>query len=378
MKARVLLVTRNFPPMVGGMERLNWHMARELAQTHEVRVIAPEGSKIHAPDGVMIMETPLRPLWKFLAHSAWRAVHEARRWEPDTVLAGSGLTALPAWLAARASTARSAVYLHGLDITVNHPLYRMIWLPVIRRMDRVIANSNPTAKLALAAGVSANRLGIVHPGVELPGTIPDPDSVAAFRAEHELGERPLLLSVGRLSARKGLREFVSEALPRIAAAEPAVMLLIVGDPPSDALHAETQTPESIRQAALDAGVSGNIRFLGRIADDALSIAYLAADAHIFPVREIPGDPEGFGMVAIEAAAHGLPTVAFAAGGVVDAVSDGRSGKLIPAGDYVAFSHAVIDMLAHRRELSTSCRRFSEDFAWPEFGVAMRRELGILD
>ncbi len=44
MTPRILLITRNLPPLVGGMERLNWHMADELAKQAEVRVVGPSGS----------------------------------------------------------------------------------------------------------------------------------------------------------------------------------------------------------------------------------------------------------------------------------------------------------------------------------------------
>ena len=54
--------------------------------------------------------------------------------------------------------------------------------------------------------------------------------------------------------------------------------------------------------------------LARVDDQRLSDAYFAADVMVFPVLDLPGDVEGFGMVAVEAAAHGLPTVAFAVGG----------------------------------------------------------------
>src|SRR3546814_3476718 len=76
------------------------------------------------------------------------------------------------------------------------------------------------------AGVAADRISIVHPGVELPDSLADNVAVADFRAKHELGERPLLISVGRLSTRKGLREFVSHALPQIVASCPDVCLLV--------------------------------------------------------------------------------------------------------------------------------------------------------
>ena len=371
---RILLITRNLPPLVGGMERLNWHMAKELSAHAAVRIIAPKGSAAYAPAGVEIIEVPLHPLWKFLVHAQWRALREARRWRPEVVLACSGLTAVPALLAARAASVRAIAYVHGLDLTVPHFVYRKLWLPALRYMDRVIANSRATAALAEHVGVQTVRIGIVHPGVAIPQNLADEQAIARFCAEYDLGKRPLLLSVGRLSARKGLREFVTNALPYIIVRHPHLILLIAGEAPSDALHAQTQTPESIHEAAKHVGVADNVRFLGRLTDAELGTAYDAANVHVFPVREISGDMEGFGMVAIEAAAHGLPTVAFATGGVVEAVEDGQSGHLIAPGDYHAFADAVLQTLANKDTLRASCITFARRFAWPNFGEQIHAQV----
>lgn len=399
-RQRILLVTRNLPPLVGGMERLNWHMADELSKTAEVRVIGPPGSAAMAPADVTVRETTLQPLWKFLQRAWALARHEARAWKPDIVLAGSGLTAPIALSAARLCGAKTCVYVHGLDVAVRHPVYRAVWLRAIRSADRVIANSRATAKLCRSIGVDPARIAIVHPGVDVPAKAadrieqgPEPSSrrepgssafasgpvvfgsAARFRQAHRLGDRPLLLSVGRLSTRKGLREFVTHALPRIVAVRPDVLLLVVGDAPRQALHAEAQTPESIRTAAEAAGVGAQLLFLGVITDYAeLGAVYRASDVHVFPVRDIPGDPEGFGMVAVEAAAHGLPSVAFATGGIVDAVAEGCSGHLVSPGDYAALSDAIISALAERESMRSSCIEFARRFAWPEFGIRLRHHL----
>lgn len=398
-RTRLLLVTRNLPPLLGGMERLNWHMAEELAKVADVRIVGPEGSAVLAPAGIPVREAPLKPLWKFLWCARALARREAKAWRPHIVLAGSGLTAPIARSAARPCGARTAIYVHGLDVAVRHLVYRAIWLPAIRHADRVIANSRATAELCRGVGVDPARIGIVHPGVDLPRDVCDSSAEgeenrseplslpersrskgsgsrdeAHLRERHHLGTRPLLLSVGRLSARKGLREFVAHALPRIVAACPDTMLLVVGDAPNQALHAEAQTPASIREAADLVGVGGCIRFLGKVPDDELMALYHTADVHVFPVREIRGDPEGFGMVALEAAAHGLPTVAFAVGGVIDAVGEGRSGHLIRPGDYTAFADAVLGVLSYREVLRHHSVGFARQLAWPKFGRCIAGQL----
>ena len=375
---RILHITRNLPPLVGGMERLNWHIADELSRCAQVQLIGPEGSAALRPAAVPVTEVPLRPLPRFLLVSAWQAMAVARRFQPHIVLAGSGLTAPAAWLAARASDARAHVYLHGLDAAVQHPAYRAVWHPAIRRMDGVIANSQPTAELARSLGVAAEKIRIVHPGVTLPAAAQSAALLQDFRQRHQLGDQRLLLSVGRLTTRKGLREFVQHALPAIVQAAPDTLLAVVGEAPADSLHASVQTRASIQAVADAAGIGQHLRFLGVITDpQELAAAYESAALHIFPVRHLPGDPEGFGMVAIEAAAHGVPTVAFATGGIVDAVAPGQSGHLVAPGDYPALAQAALQVLADGPGTwQARASAFAAQFAWPLLGAKMLEVLAM--
>ncbi|MEO7478948.1 MAG: glycosyltransferase family 4 protein [Lysobacteraceae bacterium] len=379
-RARILLVTRNLPPLRGGMERLNLHMALELASGFDLDVIGPTGCDAELPETIHAEAVPHRPMWRFLPNVFVRALRLARKHRPARILAGSGLTAPIAWIAARLSGARAVVYVHGLDLVAAHPVYRVLWRPFLRRMDLCIANSRHTAGLAESIGIPSDRIVVLNPGVALPVDA-DPAAAAEFRARHGLGERKLLLSVGRLTPRKGLLEFVERSLPTIVAAHPDATLLIIGDEAPDALTGSaTGMGERIMQAARCIGLSDNIRILG-ICDEAdLSAAYQVSDLHVFPVRNIPGDVEGFGMVAIESAAHGLATVAFAVGGVGDAVADGRSGWLVPTDDYVQFAERVKRALADgidtgRRE---QCIAFARGFAWDTFGLRLRELLALPD
>lgn len=358
------------------MERLNWHIADELSRRADVRVIGPQGAASCKPEGVTLEEVPLRPLWQFLLRSAWCAVRTAWRFRPHISFAGSGLTAPAAWLAARGCGGRAAVYLHGMDAAVKHPVYRALWHPAIRRMDIVIANSQPTAELARAIGVTPQRIRIIHPGVVIPDAPQTESKLEDFRHRHGLGRHRLLLSIGRLTTRKGLLEFIQQALPEIIRTAPDTLLVVIGDAPTDSLGAHVQTRESIQAAADAAGIGKHLRFLGVITDpDELACAYESAALHIFPVRQISGDPEGFGMVAIEAAAHGTPTVGFATGGIVDAVGEGNSGHLVAPGNYPALASAATQVLAKgRQHWSTSARKFAEEFAWPSFGNQLRKVL----
>lgn len=375
---RALVVTRNLPPLVGGMERLIWHIVDELRADYRVHVVGPLGCMPYLPPDVTASEVPLKPLVWFLLRTLFAALWLALRRRPRIVLAGSGLTAPLAWLAARLTGARCIVYLHGLDIEVARRVYRLLWRPFFRRCDRVLVNSRFTRQLAIEAGIQPARIAILHPGVELPDMTDAPEQRAAFRERHGLGDAPLMLYVGRITARKGLAVFVREMLPQIIAKQPNAKLIVIGDEPLHALHHKDGERQRVTAVLKIHDLGDKVIFLSGIDDANLHAAYLAADVLVFPVQERPNDHEGFGMVAAEAAAHGLPTVAFAAGGVPDAVADGLSGRLIKINDNEGFAHAVIEQLTDPAtpQQRAARVRFAERFTWSTFGQSLHAMLRV--
>lgn len=370
-----LLVTRNFPPLLGGMEKVNQHLLEALQSVWRVALCGPAGCSEFAPPLAEVRQSRIKPLPLFLVATLWNAMRIAWRSRPQWVIAGSGLTAPIAWLAARCAGGRAVVYLHGLDIVAPSRVYQWLWLPFIRRCDLTLVNSANTARLALSHGVRSDTVHVLHPGTDLPKL--DANAARDFREQHGFGQRPLMLSVGRLTQRKGLVEFVTKALPAITLDYPEVLLVVIGDEAADALHARAGSErERILASASRLRVERNVCFLGRCDDATLSTAYQAADIHIFPVLDLPGDVEGFGMVALESAAHGLPTVAFSVGGVPDAVLDGHTGLLIEPGNYDALGVAVTHQLAHARDDTTvaACREFATSKLWPVFGERLRHLL----
>jgi phosphatidyl-myo-inositol dimannoside synthase len=360
------------------MERLNQKILESLSVERDVSLVGPAGCEPFAGDATHATGTSIKPLGWFLGASAVKALVRAILSRPGIVFAGSGLAAPIARLCAWCVGARAVVYLHGLDIVVPSRLYQRVWLPFIRRCDLVIVNSRHTAGLAEQAGVRPERIRVVNPGAALPPS--DEGALARFRARHGLGEGPILLSVGRFTRRKGLAEFVERALPEIARRQPGVKLAIVGDEAGDALHgARGAERRRIESAAEAASVAAQVVFLGRLDDEALSDAYFAADAHVFPVLDVPGDVEGFGMVALESAAHGLRSIAFGLGGIPDAIAEPQSGFLVCPGDYPAFCERVLASIQGSRDAQAreAARGFASSRDWNHFGIALRAALGAV-
>lgn len=360
--------------MVGGMEKVNQRMLEALAIEWDPMLCGPPGCANHAPRGTIVRQTRLRPVPVFLLFSLARAMRLAREFRPRHIVAGSGLMAPVAFIAARLVGASCSVYLHGLDIIAPSRLYQWLWLPFIRACGLVLVNSENTAALARSRGVSADRIHVLHPGTDLPP--PGGIDVPALKQQLGLSGRPLLLSVGRFTRRKGLAEFVSRALPMVADSHPDVLLIVIGGEASDAVRGHAGERQRIESAARQAGVGRNVQFAGRADDLQLEAYYNVADCHVFPVLDLPGDVEGFGMVALEAAAHGLPTVAFSVGGIPDAVADTVTGRLVESGDYAGFADAIAEVLATSPDnaRASACRQFALGKSWPVFSERLRELL----
>ena len=349
-KIRILLITRNFPPLTGGMERLMLNMSIGLTEYADLTIVGPTGCSKYAPKNVQVHEAS-SSLAPFLMFSLWHATRASNKKKFDLVIGGSGLIA-PALLILRGIFGyKTLIYVHGLDLVVNSRVYQRIFLASMRRLDKIVANSENTKNIAIEKGMPPDRLVVVNPGTNLPEAL-DTELQNSLLGYHDIPFGNIMIFVGRMTRRKGLSRFIEESLLDILAAEPDCGLLIVGDHADQALL-QNGEGELVQGLIERMGLESNVIFLGQISDQELQACYAAASVQIFPIVDTPGDVEGFGMVAIEAAANGTPTVAFNIGGVADAIS-GHNGSLIEPGKYDDFSQAVLGYLRQPHFDSRQC------------------------
>ncbi|HEY7770188.1 glycosyltransferase family 4 protein [Longimicrobium sp.] len=226
--------------------------------------------------------------------------------------------------------------------------------PVLRRIvrgsDAVTAISTYTAD-RLRRQVPGADPAIIPFGasVEPPAQLPPPrtDPAAPFE----------LLFVGRLVERKGVH-LLLDALATLPPERP-VVLRVVGDGP--------ERPRLQEQAAR-LGLGERAVFHGFVSQDELKARIAACDCFVLPaVVDAKGDTEGLGVVLLEAMSYGKPTIASAAGGIVDIVRDGRNGFLVPPGQAGPLADAIKRMMddpAAAREMGVHGRQDVEaGFSW---------------
>lgn len=372
-RPHILLVTRNLPPLTGGMERLLWNTALGISERASLSVIGPKGCSKHLPEGIVTREVSEK-LIPFLLLSIFHAIPLCRRTKFDVVIGGSGLAAPTIVFLEIFYGCKSMIYVHGLDLVVDSWLYQRLFLPCIRRVKTVVANSRNTRDIAIERGIDKSRLKIVNPGVYLPTREELGDSTR-FRSAHNLPFEHFLVFAGRLTKRKGLSVFLQHIFPLILERAPELGLVVIGQEPQHSLN-KLGEEAAVRNAVLENNLEGKVTFVGKLSDANLLLGFAAATAHVFPLLEVAGDIEGFGMVAIEAAACGTPTVAFDAGGVADAVSP-MNGHLVEAGDYETFAERVLQIAETGLPDSRSCQEHAANFEWDIYNEYFWQALSTL-
>jgi len=144
------------------------------------------------------------------------------------------------------------------------------------------------------------------------------------------------------------------ALPRIRQAIPDVRYLVVGDGP------DRPRLEALAQAH---GVAAHVLFRGYVPEAQLPQVYHEADLFVLLSREEAGNIEGFGIVLLEAAASGLPTIAAQSGGMPEAMRDGSTGVVVPPNDIETIAARTIELLQSpetRHAMGQAGRRWVEE------------------
>ncbi len=253
-----------------------------------------------------------------LLHVHYAIPHATSAWLAKQMLAESGRS-LPV-----------VTTLHGTDITIvgqDHS-YHAITKFSIEKSDRITAVSQFLKDETIRAFGCANCRVDVIPNFIDPAVYTPTRRDPALRRELA-GANPIVIHISNFRPVKRIRDVIA-TFARVRDTVPAV-LVMVGDGPDRALAEEE---------ARRLGVSGHVRFLGRI--DAVAPLLAVADAYLLTT-----DRESFGLSALEAMACGVPVVAAGVGGISEVVEDGVTGTLLPVGATDQMAAAIVRLLTDR-------------------------------
>ena len=337
MAMRLALITRRYPPLIGGAEKVLSYLAPALAREGaEVTVLT---SRTPGPASAAVEEVAAAPgrltvvrlatsRLRFLGTGLY--MRNLRRWLDRNPID----LAYVSMLKHDAFVTIAAGRRHGFPVVLRPEgagttgdLAWQAWGRFgrtigrrCRRADAVVAISDAISSELLAAGYDATR---IH---ELPNGVPVPDP--PWRCRPDCRAAPRAVAVGRLAPEKGHATLVA-AWPRVLAAHPRARLTLIGEGPE----------RPALEALVDRlGLRAAVELPGPMTDPGAALR--AADLFVLPSRE-----EGMSIALLEAMALGLPLVASAIPGNRRLVHDFKDGRLAPPDDPDALARVVLEQWA---------------------------------
>jgi len=219
---------------------------------------------------------------------------------------------------------RLIVYAHGEEILVARRSRQLMLMAkaVYRFADLVIANSRSTEELVRGLSPRAN-VARIHPGVDVQAFVRKPEELAAFRqAWRWPAEASVISTVGRMEPRKN-QAAVLRAIHGLRRAGQPLAYICCGDGPERG---------ALMELARELDAHSWARFPGAVSDDEKILTYGACDFHVMPSIRHGEMIEGFGIVFIEAAAAGVPSICGNTGGQAEAVLHDKTGLVVDGND----------------------------------------------
>ncbi len=337
--SRTLVVTNDFPPRQGGIENFVHALATRFppGQLIVYTSATPGAAEYDARLPFQVVRDRSRVLLP-TPRMTRRAVELARAHDCDRVWFGA---AAPLGLMApalrRAGVARLVATTHGHEVWwARVPGARWALRRIGAGVDVVTYLGEYTrSAIAPALGPAAARMARLVPGVDASVFRPDVDGTPV-RERYGLADRPVILCVSRLVARKG-QDTLIRALPLVREAVPEAVLLLVGKGPYE---------KTLRRLVARLGLADSVVFAGGQPHGALPPFYAAADVFAMPcrTRRLGLEVEALGIVYLEASAAGRPVVAGDSGGAPDAVRDGETGYVVDGRRVIEVADRLVELL----------------------------------
>ncbi|WP_028873287.1 glycosyltransferase family 4 protein [Psychroserpens burtonensis] len=347
----ILIITSEFPPQPGGIGNHAYNLALYLSKRHyRVEVIADQRSitgdeerdfDTALPFLVTRIKRTRRRSFMYLQ----RILTTRKRCRTASHIIATGKFSLwnIGFLNVR-KAAKTMAIIHGTEVNLKSFFLRKSIDLALQKFNTIVAVSNYTKGLV----AHLNKKVVVIPnGIDV-------DQWSANIAQQPLKGQPSLITVGRVSSRKGQLNVIKR-LPELVKRFPELHYHCVGIP--------TEAEYFIKEAeALHVG--SYVTFHGSVSAAILKQMLGATDLFVMLSSEsVTGDVEGFGIAILEANALGIPAIGAKGCGIEDAISDGHSGLLINGNSTKDFETALVTILSHKATYRMEAKKWAQQHDW---------------
>ncbi len=330
----VLFITRSYPPIKGGMETLSFNLTTSVSKIVKTKVIANTRGKKFLPF--------------FFISAFCQSILEARRY--DVIHIGDPILSKLGWIIKTLSKKPVVMEVHGLDILFDSFLYQVYLKMFFRTADLHICISKYVENL-VQKKYPGIRTAMITPGIN-DEFYKDHVDKRCLLPNTDLTNKKVLLTVCRLVKRKGVGWFVENVMPKLPE---NFVYIVAGEGPEH---------DEIRELCTKLSLENRVLTVGAVSNELLKKLYNAADLFIMPNLPIPGDAEGFGIVALEASSCGTPVIASNIEGITDAVLEGKNGWRAETGNSDSFVYAILSHQDKKYGQKEEIRKFVLDnFSW---------------
>ena len=346
-----LIVTKTFPPEVGGMQNLMWGLANELSKHHMIKVFADfyENHNFFDEEVSFSIERVggIKLLRKF--RKAQLINEFIRENKVDGIIADHWKS-----LEHLQTNKKKICLIHGKEI--NHEkgtsLNKRV-LQVLNNIETIVANSEYTKNLAISLGIKQDKIIVINPGVD---PVEELDKKTLDKVENLLKHKsPRLITVSRFDKRKN-HEKVIMALRNLKQIYPSIIYICVG-------YGDEE--ENIKKLVAELGLQPQVMFFRDISNELKNALVAKSDIFVMPSVVYKKSVEGFGIAYVEAAQYGLPSLGGKDGGAADAIEHEKTG-LICDGNKLDEVYSSINLMLQNNkfhEFGKAAKENSTKFKW---------------
>ena len=346
-----LIVTRSFPPELGGMQSLIWGLSRELSKNFMIKVFADyvdnhkdfdeqASFSIERVGGIKLLRKYRKAqlIDEFIKNNKVEGII-ADHWKSLELIK---------------SSKKKYCLIHSKEINYSKgSSSNKRVLNVLNNVDKVIGNSQFTKNLAIKCGVNEDKIIVINPGVD---PVEKLDKKTITKVESLLKVKtPRLITVSRFDKRKN-HEKIIMALRNLKQNYPDIVYICVG-------YGEEE--ENIKNLVKELHLEGQVMFFKDISNDLKNALIAKSNIFVMPSIIHKSSVEGFGISYVEAAQYGIPSIGGKDGGAADAIKHEKTGLICDGNnldDIYSSTNAILEDKKYL-EYGKNAKEFVNKFRW---------------